>query len=242
MASITLYLKHENGSFSVVVRPSDWKKSFTKLQNKIENKIKGLSFPSGCYLSIRQPNPQNNVNDGNEVTIHSRDSLQTVLSELNEKKVYADICVGQIKRDGNHRCMIKYDTIGNNNHQQTSFVWSKGDDFDIDEFFNDLVEAIKNEIDFGTLDVDMNEIEDVLSSMNFYYCNSSKNEKKLIEKIDDLEELMLDDLNENDDTKHICFVLTQVENCWLVQSVFAVLIHFHLYDIFDNMLFSGDND
>ena len=214
MASTTLYLKYENNSFSVVVRPSDWNKSFTKLQNKIKNKIKGLSFPSGCYLSIQQPNQPDNVNDGNEVTIHSLESLKTVLSELNERKVYADVCVGQIKGDENHQCMIKYDAIGNKEQQTASFVWSKGDDFDIDEFFNDLREAIKNGIDFGTLDVDINDIEDVLSSLNFYYCNSSssnKNEKKLIVKIDDLEELMLDDLNENDDIKHICFVLTQVE-------------------------------
>ena len=214
MASITLYLKHANSSFSVVVRPSDWNSSFTKLRNKIEKKIKGLSFPSGCYLSIQQPNQPNNVNDDNQVTIHSLESLQTVLSELNEKKVYADICIGQIKVDGNHQCMIKYNAIGNNKQQTASFVWYKGDDFEIDQFLNDLLEAIKNGIDFGTLDVDINEIEDVLSSLNFYYCNSStnNNENKLIEEKDDLEDLMLDDLNDNDDIKHICFVLTQVKN------------------------------
>ena len=205
MASITLYLKHENSSFCVVVRPSDWNSSFTKLQCKIENKTKGLSFPSRCYLSVRQPNQPNNVNDANEVTIHSLESLQTVLSGLNERKVYADICVGQIKGDKNHQCMIKYA------NQTTSFVWSKGDDFEIDQFFNGLRGAIKNEIDFGTLDVDINEIEDVLSSLNLYYCNSS-NENKLIEKIDDLEDLMLDDLNDNGDIKDIWFVLTPVEN------------------------------
>ena len=226
MASTTLYLKHENSSFSVVVRPSDWNKSFIKLQNRIKNKITGLCFPTGCYLRIRQPNQPDNVNDDNEVTIHSLESLQTVLSELNERKVYADICVGQIEGDENHQCMIKYDAIGHNEQQTTSFVWSKGDDFDIDEFLNDLCEAIKNGIDFGTLDVDMNDIEDVLSSLNFYYCNSSssnKNEKKLIVKIDDLEELMLDDLNENDDIKHICFVLTQVE-----KLIFFFLFFFFL--------------
>ena len=157
-------------------------------------------------------------NDDHERIINSFGSLQTQLSELNEKKIHADICKGQMKAQTDsstetNQCIIKYEAIGSGKEQTVSFAWCKGDDFDIDEFFDDLTNAIKDEMDFGALDVDMNAIEDVLNLFDVYHCNSSSNndESNLIEKKDDLEDLMLDDLNEDDSIEDIYFVLKQVE-------------------------------
>ena len=210
-------MSYEGKTFSVVVRPSDWKSSYGKLQSKIEKKT-GLTFPSNCYLRIRLQNEDGNVNvnDDNRTTIHSLESLKTGLTELNEKKVYADICVEQIKAEaestGNHQCMIKYDAIGNNKKQNISFTWIKGDDFDIDEFFDDFSNAIENEIDFGKMDITMDDIDDVLKSFDLYYWSSNNNKTTLIAKKDDLEDLMLDDLNDDDDVENIFFVLKQVKH------------------------------
>ena len=212
MASKTLRLSYESSTFSVVVRTSDWESSYNKLQRQIEKKT-GLAFPKNCYLTIGSQDDHDDNDDDDTKTINSFESLQTRLSELNEKKIPVQICKGQIKTqtddiEENNQCIVEYKAIGSDKHEKVSFAWCKGDDFDVDDFFDNLSNAIKDEMDFGRLEVDINDIEDVFNSFNVYHCKND--ETNLIEEKDDFEELMLDDVNEDDNAKDIYFVLKQV--------------------------------
>ena len=212
MASKTLKLKYEDNTFATVVRPHDcW--SFEKLQKVIKTKTT-LIFPDECHLRVFN----GSGNKIQEKLIFSKQSLKSVLDQLDNKKIEAIIHRGNdhynnasMKRSDDYQCIISYK--GNDNSRQFCFTWYKGEDFDIDDFVDDMVNAIQGEIDFGDSNIVIDNINDIFETLEVYYCHPSMidsneiNEKKSKDEFDDL----MVNLNEDENIQNVHFVLKKVE-------------------------------
>ena len=178
-----------------------------------------IIFPDGCYLRVSSQNSDN----GAEQLIYSQETLKTALDTAPGKRVEAVIEEGDPPTTTLvHRCVISYydayDTTSNVNKKGFSFSWDKGEDFEVDEFLDDLVNGIQCEIDFENDDIGtgIDKIDDLFDSskLELYYCEThdqQDNDDNLSIKNckDDIEDLMVN-LNEEDDIQDVYFVLKRV--------------------------------
>ena len=218
MTSKTLKLNYESKTFVTLVRPPDW--SFAKLQKVIQNKA-GISFPDECYLRV------SNLNDdiGQEALIYSQATLKSALDQLNDKKVIVTIHDGNPPSTNNsHECVVFYVSADDEN-KKFSLIWNKGQDFDIDEFFDELINEIQDNIDFGNDDIVIDCMDDLFESSQLvlFHCNTFTddsididtsdidNNSDYVEKasLDEFEDLMAE-LNEDDDVDDVYLILKQV--------------------------------
>ena len=214
MTTKTLKLKYEEKTFVTLVRSPDW--GFAKLRKVIQNKV-GISFPDECYLRV------SNLNDdiSQETLIYSQETLKSALDQLNEKKVIVTIHDGNPSKantNDSNKCVVFYVSPGGQN-TKFSLIWNKGEDFDIDKFFDDLTDAIQDNIDFDNDNIVIDSIDDVFGSSQLvlFHCDafiddiSDIDNKNLAEKtcLDEFEDLMAE-LNEEDDVKDVHLILKQV--------------------------------
>ena len=209
MPNKTFKLHYKGKSFATVVRPPDW--SFEKLQKVIKTKA-GLSFPDNCYLRLGNSNGDNDE----ETLIYNQETLKLALDEAPDKRIEAVIEEGNPPTNApevGNRCIVSYYDGSTEDVKKTfSFAWNKGEDFEVDDFLDDLANEIQCKIDFENDDISIDDIDDLFESgLELFYCEGMNDDDNLSVKNskDDVEDLMVN-LNEEDEAQEVHFILKRV--------------------------------